>query len=214
MPDDLRMRCADVLDLGLIAPERLCYTLMANLWDAHGLDYILATTPRAASILAGGAGHDDRQAHLSELETCRAALMTGMLVRRLSSRDGAAPSENGIRVFEDARADVRISVLEDAGAVAIAPNSPAIPWLRGAPHRDVDESLLIAVPRGLPVPADLRCVAELADAHPAATVALLVPADMAALLPSDQPLLICPDSLAQLDAQIERRLATLELGRS
>lgn len=214
MTDDLRERCADAMDRGLIAPERLCFTLMANHWDAQELDYILATSPRAASILAGGTAAEDQLARLAELETCRAALMAGMFARRLSSRDGAASSQDGVRVFEDSRADVQVRVLDEAGAIALARPEEGIPWLRAAAVGADRGGPLIAVPRGLPVPADLACVATLAKAHPDATVALLVPADMAALLPPGQPLLVCPDRLAQLDAQVERRLAALELGRS
>lgn len=214
MTDDLRARCADAMDRGLIGPERLCYTLMANYWDAHELDYILATSPRAVSILSGGADIVDRSARLAEIEICRAALMVGMLVRRIASQDGAGGGDGGVRVFEDSCAPVQMRVLEEVGAVAISGLPAGAPWLdRGvAPREGCD--VLIAVPRGLPIPADLQCVADLATAYPDAIVALLIPADMAALLPPDQTRLLCPDRLAQIDAQVDRRLLSLGLGRT
>jgi hypothetical protein len=213
MTDDLRGRCADAIDRGVIVPERLCYTLLASLWSSHELDYILATSPRASNILVGGAPAWDRPARLAEVETCRAALMLGMLIRRIESHDRAGGTE-GVRVFEDSRGSVRSRVLEDVGAVFIAGVTSEVPWLRGSqPPRD-QRGQLIVVPRGLPVPSDFDCVAELERAYPGAYVALLVPSDMAELLPKDQPVMLCPDRQAQLDAAIERKLVALDLGRA
>lgn len=209
MTADLRDRVYDAIDRGLIAPERLCYSLMANHWDATELDYILATSPQAASILTGGAEIEHRFARQVEIETCRAALMVGILVRRLASTDGGA---RGVRQFEDDRAEVHSRVIEEEGAVAITGFKGRIPWLKTGMPADAD--LLIAVPRGFPLPADIECVKRLAEAWPEAMVALLVPGDMAELLPPQGRVLLCPDRLAQLDAQAERRLRAMELGRA
>lgn len=212
--DDLRARCADAIDRGMIVPERLCYTLMANHWNTYELDYILATSTRAASILAGGAPAEDRPARLAEFETCRAALMIGVLTRRIESRDGAGGDGAEIRIFEDSKGSVRSRVIEDLGAVFISGLPSRVPWLRGELLPDSQNNGLIVVPRGLPVPADLDCVAKLQSAFPTTTVALLVPADAADLVPADQRVMVCPDRLAQLDAAIERKLTALDLGRA
>lgn len=214
MTGDLPARCADAIDRGMIAPERLCYTLMANLWSADELDYILATSPRAASILTGGAAVEDRAARLAEFETCRAALMVGMAIRRIESTDSAGGGSEPVRIFEDSRAPVRSHVIEGVGAVFISSLVAGVPWLRGGEARGDPANGLIVVPRGLPLPADLDRVAELKEAHPEITVALLVPADMADLLPGHQAIMACPDRLAQLDASIERKLVALDLGRA
>lgn len=214
MTGDLPARCADAIDRGIIAPERLCYTLMSNLWNAAELDYILATSSRAASILTGGAAVEDRASRLAEFETCRAALMVGMAIRRIESNDSAGGGSEPVRVFEDSRAPARSRVIEDAGAVFISGLNGAVPWLRGGEVPRNPARGLIVVPRGLPVPADVDRLAELREAHPGIMVALLVPADMADLLPGDQAVMACPDRLAQLDASIERKLVALDLGRA
>lgn len=212
MTDDLRGRVADAIDRGLIAPERLCYSLMANHWDRTELDYILATSPQAASILTGGADVENRLARQVEIETCRAALMAGMLVRRLASTDAGAGGAKGVRQFEDDRSEIRSQMIEEEGAIAIAGFKSGIPWLQNGTRADAD--FLIAVPRGFPLPSDLDCVERLAEAWPEAMVALLVPGDMAELLAVDEPVLLCPERLAQLDAQAEGRLRAMELGRA
>ena len=68
-----------------------------------------------------------------------------------------------------------------------------LPW--SAPGREpicaaVGEPFLI-VPRGLPTPADWRFVLDLAGDSPENKAALLVPADMADVVPSQVPLLLC-----------------------
>lgn len=212
--DDLRARCADAIDRGTIVPERLCYTLMAGLWSTHELDYILATSSRAPSILAGGAPSEDRPARLAEFETCRAALMVGMLIRRIESTDGAGGGAGSVRIFEDSKGVVESRVLEDVGAVHISGPTEVTPWIRGGQSLDDPNGGLIVVPRGMPVPSDLERVAELQRTYPGATVALLVPADMADLLADDLQVMLCPDRMAQLDASIERKLVALGLGRA
>ena len=74
-----------------ISPERICFSLLSQLWREPRLDFILATSDRAASILEGGAPWTDRASRQAESEVCRAAVMAGMLFRRLDSTDAAAP---------------------------------------------------------------------------------------------------------------------------
>ncbi|MDI6623094.1 MAG: hypothetical protein QME55_00050 [Brevundimonas sp.] len=213
MPDDLRARCAVLMDRGVLAPERLCYTLMSGVWSTVELDFILATTPRAPSILMGGCDRTDRSARLAESETCRAALMVGMFMRRLGSQDKAAGGPEGVRVFEDRADRVLFTVLDSYGAVAVEGGS-AMPWSTAAAAEPAAGRPMIVVPRGLPTPADEAILRKLAADFPAADVALLVPTDLADLLTAEVPCIRCPDGLAELDQQIEGRLRSLRIGRA
>jgi hypothetical protein len=213
MPDELRMRTATWFDRGLLSPERVCFTLMASIWSPLELDYLLATSTRALSILEGGAPAALRRARLAEAESCRAALMAGMLHRRVTARDGAG-ADSGVRVFEDARETAPWAVLEESGAVAIAMEPAQLPWrppgrVSGAAQ---GAGYAVLLPRALPTPMDLDLLRACAADHPEAEALLLVPADMAELIPSDVPLLVCPDRLGELDAAIERKLGASRIG--
>ena len=62
MPDELRARVDFAMATRGISPERIYFSLMSQIWREPGLDFILATTDRAASILEGGAPWTDRAA--------------------------------------------------------------------------------------------------------------------------------------------------------
>lgn len=214
MPDDLRMRTVAMLDAGLLSPERLCFALMSNIWSPIELDYLVGTTPRLASILEGGAPAQERVSRLSELESCRAAIMAGMLWKRLELSDKAA-GDGGVRVYEDRSAGTQWSIIEDAGAVHFAYKEGRAPWSLGAAPIELGASgEFVVAPRGLPTPHDVETLEKLRGLFPEAAVALVVPADMVALLPAETPALACPDRLAALDAQIERKLVRAQMGRS
>lgn len=101
MRDELRDRAAVVLDRGILSPERLCFTLMSGTWGPVEMTELLATPPRVESILKGGSDFDRRRERLAETESCRAALMAGMLFRGLTPKDTAAGGSRGVRVFKD-----------------------------------------------------------------------------------------------------------------
>ncbi len=211
MPEELRMRCEELFDRGILSPERLCFTLMAGVFTAIELDYIVAVTGRAGSILRGGATAVTSGSGSAEIEVCRAALMVGMLQRFLDGQDAAGASSTAVRVFEDGQQRISWSVLDSAAAVMIE-GAESVPW--GFRSRDGDHAdAIICVPRGLPIPADVGLVRELEEQYPGIAVALLVPADMAELLPAGTPVMTCPDRLVDLDADIERRLTSLRVGR-
>ena len=215
MPDDLRVRSVDLIDRGIISPERLCYTLMSSVWSVLELDYLVATSTRVESILRGGAPVESRRHRQGESEVCRAAAMLGMLQRHIDNSDAAARS-GSVRVFEDGSPRVSWSVRGDVGAVALDGIPPGtLPW--ASRDRDAftldDTGALICVARGLPTPGDHDLIRNLQAEHPGVAVALLIPADMADTVPQGIPLMVCPDRLAELDTDIERRLAMLRVGR-
>jgi hypothetical protein len=213
VPDDLRLRSDDLIDRGIISPERLCYVLMSGVWTAIELDYIIATSSRIESIMRGGAPVERRAARQAELETCRAATMLGMLHRFLTNSDAAGSA--GVRIFEDQSAQVSWSINDEHGAIVFAANHAfALPWWSA--HQsgaEVERGSLICIPRGLPTRDDHALAIRLQADFPEAAVALLVPADMASLVPAAVPTMVCPDRLAEIDTGVERRLTTLRIGR-
>ena len=216
MPDELWARAVSLLDRGLTSPERICYVLLASVWRAIELDYILATSSNAASILEGGTAPEYRRARLAELEVSRAALMIGMFFLRLSSHEKVDRAGEA-RVYEDGRLELKWIVNAEEAVVAFTavPNG-TIPW--SAPGRKAvtiaANALLLVVPRALPIPVDCQRVRDLQASIPNATVALLAPMDMAEYIPQDIPLLLCPDRLCELDNQIESKLQSSRISRS
>ena len=213
-PDDLRRRVMDMFDRGLVSPERICFTLMSSIWSAIELDYILSTSSRSVAILDGGAPVRDRRARLAEAETCRSAVMTGMLHRRLCGRDGAGSTMGQVRVFEDNSAQISWSMLDRFGMVAFAGVSSPLPW-RSLRHPAIElgeGGMLISAPRAMPTPYDYEqvraCVAEFPDC----AVVLVTSAGMADFVPPDIAVLVCPDRLGELDIDIERRLMRSRTG--
>ena len=124
MPPALRRRALHAEQVHGITPERLCFTLLSQTWREIELDFQLACSERAHSILTGGADWRDRSARQAEMEVARAAIMTGMLFRKLNTRD-AAGSADGVRVVEDASLGVEWQVHEDLGAVEFRRSTPA-----------------------------------------------------------------------------------------
>ena len=101
MPPDCAHRVDDAVATRGISPERICFSLLSQIWREPELDFILATSGRAASILEGGAPWTDRASRQAESEVCRAAVMAGMLFRRLNSTDAAGDAGSAVRVVED-----------------------------------------------------------------------------------------------------------------
>jgi len=213
MPSELWTRVIAAMDSGLISPERLCYSLLAPVWSTIELDYLLATSARIASILEGGAPFNLRRARLAELESARAALMIGMLFRRLDNKDVAAVASG--RSFEDTRVGVEWIIAEDTGVVTFAASSGGAPWTD--PQREFVQigasGLLHIIPRALPTPVDYQLAARLQETTRDA-VALLVPNDMREVVPPHVPLLLCPDRLAEIDIAIARKFNASLVGRS
>jgi hypothetical protein len=209
MPAELRTRVDDAVATRGISPERICFSLLSQIWREPELDFMLATSGRAASILEGGAPWTDRASRQAESEVSRAAVMAGMLFRRLNSTDAAGDASSAVRVVEDRSAGVTWDVDEVRGAVtfrgldATAP----VPWTYGL--RGVDE--VTVFPRTALTPDLARALA--ADGSPGLK-AVLVPADVPSPSGADGVVVLrCPDRLADIDNDIERRLLASRISR-
>lgn len=209
MPDDLRARVHRAISEEGITQERLCFSLLSQVWREPELDFLLATSSRATSILSGGAAWADRLARQSESEVCRAAVMTGMLYRRLNATDtAAAAGEKAVRVVEDRNKGVTWQVDEASGSVTffgLDPNDQ-LPWTSGIASTEA----LVVHPRT----ALVDPLAEITTAPGGAMTAVLVPADAPQpAVPEGVVVLRCPERLADLDKDIERRLLTSRISR-
>ena len=205
MPGELRRRVDRATQSFGIAPERLCFTLLAQVWREIELDFILATSSRAGSILEGGADWRDRPSRKAESDVARAALMVGMFFRRANGQDNAAAGDE-IRVIEDVGAGVAWSVDEDNGTVTLSNLTRDIPWTSGVG----DRSIFTVAPRASLTGDELLKLASRIDKP----FGVLVPRDAhLPEMPDGVFVLRCPDRLADIDKAIEQKLSTLRMSR-
>ena len=209
MPAGLRARVEGAVATRGISPERICFSLLSQIWREPELDFILAASGRASSILEGGAPWTDRVSRQAEAEVCRAAVMTGMLFRRLNSTDATGDASSAIRVVEDRSKGVTWHVDEVKGAVTFRGLDTAVPvpWTHGTGGADE----ITVFPRTA-VTSDLARAVAAGDSP--GLKAVLVPADVPS--PPDAGgvvVLRCPDRLADIDKDIERRLLTSRISR-
>ena len=212
MPDSLRGRVDEAVAKRGITPERLCFTLLSQTWREVELDFLLACSARAGSVLEGGADWQDRSARQAEMEVCRAALMIGMLWRRMNGRDSAGVTD-GVRVVEDVSVGVGWDVLDDDGAVTFTGLDAA----DGVPWTTAFEGHAIRTLTVFPRSSITRDTVDRINSRAARgeQVAVAVPRD--ARVPEGliaAPVLRCPDRIANLDQQAENRLLTARIARA
>ncbi|MDQ6948618.1 MAG: hypothetical protein M3256_20760 [Actinomycetota bacterium] len=210
MPRGLRNRFQLATKEWGISPERLCFTLLKPIWRDLELDFILATSARSASILQGGAPWWDRVARQAEAEVCRAAVIAGMLYRRLNATD-AAGTDGQARVVEDRRRGVEWEIGEADGSVTFSgldPSAP-LPWLSG--HAVASDGRLVVFPRTHLTPETIDRAAVAAERGVSA-VALPTETELPSL-PSSVLALRCPDRLPDVDRAIEEKLLAARISR-
>lgn len=206
MPPGLRSRVDAAISSNGILPERICFTLLSQVWREIELDFILAASPRAGSILAGGADWQLRGARQAEAEVCRSAAMLGMLYRRLNSQDAAADGAE-VRVIEDRARGITWEIDDTTGCVTfrgLSEDEP-VPWAHG-----LRASSLRVVPCSR-VTKEIVSALRMTEESPAAVV---VPRDVHPhQLPEGIAVLRCPDRLADLDKQVEANLVKSRVSR-
>jgi hypothetical protein len=212
MPPDLRVRVLDAVSRGTTSPERLCFTLLAQVWREIELDFMLACSDRVGSILSGGADWRVRSARAAEMEVARSALIAGMFFRRLDTKDTAA-ADGEARVLEDNRVGVTWSILDEVGAIRFQGlRTERMPWLDGGAELQAEQQFVV-LPRSLPS-VELFDTARSLAANDRVAVAL--PADVAVdeTLTDAVTVLRCPDRIAELDQAVEARLLTSRIARA
>jgi hypothetical protein len=143
MPDDLRHRVRYAAERRGVTPERMCFSLLSQVWREIELDFLLATCDQAADVLSGGTDWTRRAQRQVESDVCRAALTAGMYYRRLNGRDSAAGDGDGARVVEDVSTGVGWRI-EDWGTVTYTLPGPVLPpW--APPGHDLAPTARVAV---------------------------------------------------------------------
>jgi hypothetical protein len=217
MPDDLAGRVAQAVEDGVATPERLCFTLLSQVWREIELDFMLAVSPRTGSIISGGARYTSRAERQAESEIARAALMVGMLYRRLDSKDGAGAAGTEARVLEDNRVGVGWQIDPAIGGVRFFGLAPdPLPWhdISAGTWEAVPDATLTVLPRLMVDAETLEIVRGLSASG---TVAVAVPHDadvQADVATVGCELLRCPDRLAELDQQVEAKLLQARISRA
>ncbi len=207
LPDGLRARVDTAVRRRGITPERVCFLLLSQIWREIEMDFLLATSARAPSILDGGAPWTDRPSRQAESEVCRAAVMAGMYFRRLNATDAAAGGGE-VRVVEDRTKGVVWTVHEKSAAITFSGLEPggSLPWVHGVASAD-----------HVTVFARTAVTADAIDGIKRSEVpgphVLLVPADMPVPPDCPVPVLRCPDRLADIDKSIEDRLLSSRISR-
>lgn len=219
MPPQLAGRVDDAIEAGVTTPERLCFTLLSQVWREIEMDFLLAVSPRVGSIISGGAAYACRGARQAESEVTRAALMIGMYYRRLDTKDGAGATDTAARVLEDNRVGVRWEVLPESGAVRFFGLAPdPLPWVDGG----AVESGVLRQPGTVTVfprlGLDSEAVEAIRELSRTESVGIAVPHD-AAIRGCDVAdigavLLRCPDRTAELDQVIEAKLLQARISRA
>ncbi len=187
--DSLRRMAA----AGLLSPERACYSLLAGVWTAAGLDYLTRTAPRIAErVLRGGSSPLDWPSHRTELKLARRAFLVERLVAATGMSDDA-------KTFEDSPQRLRWRVDRGSEGVVVSDTCTTPAWV-GAEHlRDGD----------LILPRD---VVEAYDEVPAGAL-LLLPADAVAPGPPAR-VVRAPWTLAEVDREVESRMNALATARA
>lgn len=208
MPPDLRGRADHAVGNRGITPERICFLLLSQVWREIEMDFLLATSVRAGSILSGGATWTDRGSRQAEAEVCRAAVTTGMLYRRLNTTDAAVGEATNVRVVEDRNNGISWIVSAEDGAVTfhgLNPNEP-IPWAVGLKGADT----LTVFPRSA---ATDDVLSRVERSRLPGLRAILLPEDAPAPRDVDVATMRCPDRLADIDKNIEERLLKSRISR-
>jgi hypothetical protein len=212
MSDELRLHANKVLDTGRISPERLCYALMAGVWRDIELAYLFSTSGRATTILEGGSDPSDRIARSCEAESCRSAVMLGLLLARIE-QPGGGPGSVSLNLIEDNRKSTSWAIDPDLGAVTFPlASGTAIPWRDDLQLTGSQEVFLVLV-RAIPDHRDVELAIRLCAEKPEALICLLVPEDADVTGLSDIPILRCPQSLGLLDQAVRRKLDTMRNSR-
>lgn len=78
---------------GRLSIERPCYALYHGLWTRSQIENILLGSPRPESVLGGDSWPEQRHLYLNDLKHASAAVMGGVLDRKLAKRDRNTGSE-------------------------------------------------------------------------------------------------------------------------
>jgi len=224
---ELQERINQLEQAGQLKMARACYVVHHGVWSKEQVEMIILGSQRPDSILGGFSQPQQRHLYLHDLYHARAALLGGMLDRRLAKHDRY--DDDGTPY--DLEDDIRRLTISFGGGTYIKryqSNEPMpMPWLYSEERAleipaDVPFRVLVR-PRDradlmMHLPADIKLAGKFRQ-HTDQPVAILVPHDFTSLPGGfDQKLveqvqtahvglIVCPESISALDTEAAQKLA-------
>lgn len=221
MPNPLREGGRRLIKAGICSVERFCYTILAPVWSAPALDFLISSSnpQRISSILEGGCNVTDRQNRMVEMELMRAACLFETFVKCSNTNNtavglsGDVSSTSSVLTFEDRNNGVRWTLYgeESFAEVQGLPPGP-VPWLS-----DLSTSgRIIVIPRPHPIAQDFELANRLAVGDLAAGAPVVVLTDHVSTASDSRRarVLRSPMRLQEIDLQIEQNLTRSRLARA
>lgn len=232
----LRDLIESMFQQGRLSIERPCYALYHGLWTRAQIENILLGSPRPESVLGGDSWPEQRHLYLNDLKHASAAVMGGVLDRKLAKRDRNNGSE-ALDLEDDVR-PIDIHFNPDYYAKVYSCNeSFFVPWGQDqtAPLVESGNEIIVLlrvydiedITRHLP--HDIQVAKGLTqrtnNSGKSHNVYILVPRDFEDLprnfrdnLVFDAAdygvgILVCPETLVSLEADGSKRLASSRIMR-
>ncbi len=234
--ESLRNRIVDLYQEGRLSIERPCYTLYHGLWTRSQIEHIILGSPQPESILGGDTQPEQRHLYLNDLKHASAAVIGGVLDRKLAKRERNTGSE-ALDLEDDVR-PLEINFVPDyyAKVYSCAEEIP-LPWVNGKsteivkPGNDIvvlvrvydTEDLTRYLEQDILVATKITKVANNANGKP--FVYILVPRDFEELSQKLQNklitdaeknkvgILVCPETVVSLETDGARRLSSSRIMR-
>ncbi len=221
---------------GKISIERPCYALYHGLWTRAEIEHIILGSPRPESILGGDFWPEQRHLYLNDLVHASAAVMGGVMDRKLAKRDHNTENE-ALELEDDVRPlAITFNSCYYAKVYSCSEEIP-IHWLKNPIAQNAAagteflillraysiEDLMRYFAQDILVARDLARNAGTADEVP--FVGILVPRDFEELpqelqgewiseaAKNEVGVLVCPETLAALENDAARRLASSRIMR-
>jgi len=223
---------------GRLSQERACYVVHHGVWTRPEVESIVFGSQRPDSIFSGDTLPEQRHLYIQDILHARAAILGGFLDRKLARRE-RVDGDVAIDLEDDTR---RLDITFDPGFYAKiyqCDEDLPVPWLKGqsqgqeivpAGHR------LVALVRAREVSdsnlrfqRDLKVASELVESFRQqslpAHIFILTPRDFEELPPDVRDrllaaailegvgVMVCPETVASLDADASRRLTSSRILR-
>jgi SUKH superfamily protein len=231
--ESLRIRILQLYQEGRVSVERPCYTLYHGLWSRPQIEQIILGSTQPESILGGDAQPEYRHLYVNDLKHASAAVMGGILDRKLAKRERNV--ENEVLDLEDDVRPLEIGFSPQFYAkIYSCPEEMLVPWVKGQSTEKVDSGndvvVLLRVYDTEELPTLLRNDISLANKlingdDNKTYVYILVPRDFEELPKQIQSslvnqadknkvgILICPETVISLETDGARRLSSSRIMR-
>lgn len=236
--DTLRAQLDLLAEQGKLSQERACYVVNHGIWTRSEVESIVFGSLRPDGIFSGDTPPEQRHLYLQELLHARAAILGGVLDRRLAKRE-RTEGTLAIDLEDDVR---RLDIAFDAtfyAKIYRCDEVLPIPWVESRGQQAFDlpagQHLIVLVRARDANDLALHFEHDLATAHKLAAfsqqqsvpgpVFILTPRDFQEL-PSDLRtrfvsaaeasgvgLIVCPETVVTLDADAAQRLASSRILR-